>query len=68
MAISNKKLLEAIETIGTFCEEQPCCQNCILQSFCADGWDCCMMLCNASELSEAMANTKAKKRRTEVKQ
>lgn len=68
MAISNKKLLEAVETISTFCEEQPSCQNCILQSFCADGWDCCMMLCNASELSEAMANTKAKKRRTEVKE
>lgn len=68
MAISNKKLLEAIETIDTFCEEQPSCQNCILPQLCADGWNCCMMLCNASELSEAMANTKAKKRRTEVKE
>lgn len=56
MAISNKKLLEAIETIGTFCEEQSYCQNCILQSFCTDGWNCCMMLCNASELSETIAN------------
>jgi hypothetical protein len=56
MAISNKKLLEAVETIGTFCEEQPCCQSCILPQLCADGWNCCMKLCIASELSEAMAN------------
>lgn len=62
MAISNKKLLEAVETIGTFCEEQSCCQNCILQSFCADGWNCCMMSYNASELSEAIANIEAKKK------
>ena len=55
MTVSNKKLLEAVETIGTFCEEQSCCKNCILQSFCADGWNCCMMSYNASELSEAMA-------------
>ena len=61
MAISNKKLLEAVETIGTFCEEQSCCQNCILQSFCADGWNSCMMSYNASELSEANANNEAKK-------
>lgn len=61
MAISNKKLLEAVETISTFCEEQPSCQNCVLRIFCADG--CCMMLYNTSELSEAMTNAEAKKRR-----
>ena len=51
MAISNKKLLEAIETIGTFCEEQSCCQNCILQSFCVNDWNYI-----ASKLSETITN------------
>lgn len=59
MAISNKKILEAIETITTFCKEQSYCQNCILRSFGEDSWNCCI---NAFELSEVMANIKAKKR------
>lgn len=62
MAISNKKLLETVKTISTFCEEQPCCQDCVLRVFCADGWNCCMMSYNVSELSEAMANIEAKKK------
>lgn len=62
MAISNKKLLEAVETITTFCKEQSCCQNCISRSFGADSWNCCMMSYNASELSEAMANIEAQKK------
>lgn len=60
MTVSNKKLLEAVETISTFCEEQPCCQDCVLRVFCADG--CCMMLYNTSELLEAMENAEAKKK------
>lgn len=59
MAISNKKLLEAIETITTFCKEQSCCQNCILRSFGADSWNCCV---DTFELSEVMANIEAKKK------
>lgn len=57
MAISNKKLLEAIETINTFCEEQPCCQSCVLLSFCVNDCNCYMM---SYKLSEAMANTEVK--------
>ena len=40
MAISDKKALEAAQTITEFCREQRGCQNCIFHKYGASEWKC----------------------------
>ena len=57
--ITTKELLKGIFTVVTYCKQQPGCQNCILRDFGCDHWNCQMY---AFELSEVLANIKAKKK------
>ena len=59
MAISNKKVLEAVKVITDFCNEQKSCQNCIFRLYGADHWECHI---EAFDLQEVLANIEAKKR------
>ena len=59
MAISNKKAVEAAETIVSYCREQKCCQNCIFRQNGADHWKCHI---EALDLRDVLFNIDAKKK------
>lgn len=57
--MTNKKVLEAVNTIVDYCKEQNGCQNCIFRKFGADHWNCHMY---AFELRDVIDNINAKKK------
>ena len=59
MAISNKKVLEAVKVVTDFCDEQVSCQNCIFRLHGADHWKCHI---EAFDLRDVLSNIAAKKK------
>ena len=57
--ISNKKVLEAANTIADYCKEQKGCQNCIFRKFGADHWNCHIQ---AFDIQDIISNVNAKKK------
>lgn len=57
--MTNKKVLDAVQTIIDFCEEQNGCQNCIFRKFGADHWNCHI---DAFDLAEVKRQIEAKKK------
>lgn len=57
--ISNKKAVEAAQTIVDFCKQQKLCQNCIFRIFGADHWKCHI---EAFDLRDVLTNINAKKK------
>ena len=56
--VSNKKAVEAAQTIVDFCKQQKSCQNCIFRLYGADHWKC---LIEAFDLNDVLASIDDKK-------
>ncbi len=63
MAISNKKVLEAVNVINDYCKEQKACQNCIFRKFGAEHWKCHMQ---AFDMQDVINNINAKKEKSRI--
>lgn len=57
--MTTKKVLDAVQTIVDFCNEQGACQNCIFREFGADAWKCHI---RAFDMAEVLQNIEAKKK------
>lgn len=57
--MTNKKVLDAVQTIIDFCKEQRSCRNCIFRKFGADHWNCHI---DAFDLQDVLSNIEAKKK------
>ena len=57
--ISNRKAVEAAQTIVDFCWQQQSCQNCIFRVFGADHWKCHI---EAFDLRDVLSHINAKKK------
>ena len=57
--ISNKKAVEAAQTIAKYCEEQNGCQNCIFRLFGCENWHCAI---GAFDIRDVLSNIEAKKK------
>ena len=57
--VSNKKAVEAAQTIVDFCKQQKSCQNCIFRLFSSDNWKCHI---EAFDLRDVLSNIDAKKK------
>lgn len=57
--ISNKKALEAAQTIVDFCGQRASCQNCIFRQYASDCWKCHI---EAFDLRDVFSNIDAKKK------
>lgn len=55
----DKKVLDAVNTIVKYCNEQRGCQNCIFRLHGADHWKCHI---EAFELQDVLGNIEAKKK------
>lgn len=57
--ISDKKAIEAAETIVEYCKEQGHCQNCIFRLFGCENWHCAI---GAFEIQGVLNNREVKKK------
>ena len=59
MAISDKKAVEAIQTLTEYCGEQRGCQNCILHLHSPSKWKCSL---DAFDLRDILSNIEANRK------
>lgn len=60
MAISDKKVVEAVKTLTKYCSEQQGCQNCILHSYSPSEWKCYL---NVFDLQDILLSNIESKRK-----